>query len=197
MLRSLCTVAVVTALAPPVQGEGEPRLVEPHTTGARLMLYRPGLLTYDNYGLEGYRTWPRNVITRTANPIYDEFGDFLVNGVEVYRLQENRRFDEPSQLFSGSNVAKPNNYEGFLNRLIVADDGYQSWQTRLIIGDRIRTHFSPLLLDLVALNGIRWDLANEDHGFTMIASRMDKPVLSQEDSGALATAAFASYLILE
>ena len=195
MLRSLCTVAVVTALATPVQGEGEPRLVEPHTTGARLMLYRPGLLTYDNYGLEGYRTWPRNVITRTANPIYDEFGDFLVNGVEVYRLQENRRFDEPSQLFSGSNVAKPNNYEGFLNRLIVADDGYQSWQTRLIIGDRIRTHFSPLLLDLVALNGIRWDLANEDHGFTMIASRMDKPVLSQEDSGALATAAFASYLM--
>ena len=86
MLKSLFTFAAVAALATPAQGEGEPRLLEPHTTGARLMLYRPGLLTYDNYGMEGYRTWPRNVITRTANPIYDEFGDFLVNGVEVYRL---------------------------------------------------------------------------------------------------------------
>ena len=159
------------------------------------MLYRPGLLTYDNYGLEGYRTWPRNVITRTANPVYDEFGDFLVNGVEVYHLRENRRFDDPAQVFSGSIIAKPNNYEGFLNRLMVADDSYNSWQTRLIIGDRIRTHFSPLILDLAALNGIRWDLANERHNFSVLASRMDKPVLSQEDATALSTVAFASYLL--
>ena len=159
------------------------------------MLYRPGLLTYDNYGLEGYRTWPRNVITRTANPVYDEFGDFLVNGVEVYHLRENRRFDDPAQVFSGSTIAKPNNYEGFLNRLMVADDSYNSWQTRLIIGDRIRTHFSPLILDLAALNGIRWDLANERHNFSVLASRMDKPVLSQEDATALSTAAFAAYLL--
>ena len=195
MLKAISVSALIAALATMVRGEGEPRLLEPHTTGARMMLYRPGLLTYDNYGLEGYRTWPRNVITRTANPVYDEFGDFLVNGVEVYHLRENRRFDDPAQVFSGSTIAKPNNYEGFLNRLMVADDSYNSWQTRLIIGDRIRTHFSPLILDLAALNGIRWDLANERHNFSVLASRMDKPVLSPEDATALSTAAFAAYLL--
>jgi len=82
----------VALLAGPALGEGEPRLLDPHSTGARLLLYRPGTLTYDNYGLEGYRPWPRNALTRTANPVYDEFGNFLVNGVEVYLLEENRRF---------------------------------------------------------------------------------------------------------
>ncbi len=186
---------VLVALVGVARGEGDPELLEPHVTGRRLMLYHPGILTYDNYGLEGYRTWPRNVLTRTANPIYDEFGDFLVNGIEVYRLQEQRRFGQPSQVFNGSIVNKTNNYDSFLNNLMVADDNYQTWQTRLIIGDRIRTHFSPLILDLAAFNGIRWDVASQNHGFTMLASRMDKPVLSRTDAPALATAPFASYLM--
>ncbi len=197
MVKIIITWLALMTLGAAARGEVESGLLDPHDTGQRLMLYRPGVLNYENYGLEGYRTWPRNVLTRTANPIYDEFGEFLVNGVEVYRLQERRRFDEPATLFTGSVVAKPNNYQSFLNRLMVADDNYQEWQTRLIIGDRIRTHFSPLMLDLVALNGIRWDLTNQRHNFTMVASRMDKPVFSQEDAGAIGIGAtpFASYLM--
>lgn len=176
--------------------EGDARLVDPMATGARLLLYRPGILTYDNYGLEGYRPWPRNVLTRAANPIYDEFGHFLVNGIEVYQLQESRRFDEvEGGVFFGSRVYKPAAYDSYTNRLMVADDSHNSWSTRLIIGDRIRTHFSPLVLDLAALNGVRWDLANPNHCFTLAASRMDRPIFSSRDAGSLADAAYATYLL--
>jgi len=173
MLSStIIAIGSLLGLALAAWGEGAPKLVDPHTTGSRLLLYRPGLLTYDNYGIEGYRPWPRNVLTRTANPVYDEFGQFLVNGVEVYRMQETRRLEKNpvSAFFEGSNHLKPANYDSYVNRLMVADDSYNAWHTRFIIGDRIRTHFSPLYLDLAALNGIRWDLANETQAFSVVSS---------------------------
>ena len=176
-------------------GDADPQLLDARTTGSGLMLYRPGVLTYDNYGIEGYRPWPQNVLTRGANPIYDEFGKFLVNGVEVYRLQESRRFDDAPGVFSGSTINKPGTYDSYVNRLVVADDSYKEWQTRLIIGDRISTHFSPLVLDQASLNGIRWDLASPSQGFTIAASRLDRPIFTSRDAGILADAAFASYLL--
>ncbi len=185
----------VALLAGPALGEGEPRLLDPHSTGARLLLYRPGTLTYDNYGLEGYRPWPRNALTRTANPVYDEFGNFLVNGVEVYLLEENRRFDEIPGVFFGSRISKPGTYDSYTNRLMVADDSYREWNTRLMVGDRIRTHFSPLVLDLAALNGVRWDLADRDQGFTLAISRLDRPIFTDRDAGPLGDVAFATYLL--
>ena len=198
MLRStIIAFGSLLGLALAAWGEGAPKLVDPHTTGSRLLLYRPGLLTYDNYGIEGYRPWPRNVLTRTANPVYDEFGQFLVNGVEVYRMQETRRLEKNpvSAFFEGSNHLKPANYDSYVNRLMVADDSYNAWHTRFIIGDRIRTHFSPLYLDLAALNGIRWDLANETQAFTVVSSRMDRPLFRQADVAALGTTQTAAYLL--
>jgi hypothetical protein len=195
MLRKIFfSIGLTLSFAATTWSEGEPDLLDPHTTGSRLLLYRPGLLTYDNYGIEGYRPWPRNVLTRTANPVYDEFGQFLVNGVEVYRMEETRRFDDPVNPFSGSTVNKPGNYTNYMNRLMVADDSYNNWHTRFIIGDRIRTHFSPLVLDLAALNGIRWDVANEKHNFTLATSRLDRPIFDTRDA-VLATNPFAAYLL--
>ena len=192
--RVVILLALLAGLPLPAYGEGDPRLLDPHTAGTRLLLYRPGPLTYDNYGLEGYRTWPRNLLTRTTNPIYDEFGGFLVNGVEAYRLQETRRFDDPVQVFTGSHLDKSSNYQAFLSRLMVADDSYKDWQTRLIIGDRIRTRFTPLVLDMAALNGVRWDLSNQHHGFTVVTSRLDRPVFAGTE-GTARTTAFAAYLL--
>ncbi len=192
--RILIMLTILGVMRPAVHGEGDPRLLDPHTAGTRLLLYRPGPLTYDNYGMESYRAWPRNILTRQANPIYDEFGSFLVNGVEVYRMQETRRFDDPIAPLNGSRIDKTPNYDNFMNRLMVADDSYKGWQTRLIIGDRIRTHFSPLVLDLAQLNGVRWDLSNRHHSFSVVSSRMDRPVHVGTE-GLVGTAAFAAYLL--
>ena len=193
--HSLNALALLLSIAAVAWGEGDPQLLDDRDTGARLLLHRPGVLTYDNYGIEGYRPWPRNVLTRGANPIYDEFGSFLVNGVDVYRLQESRRFDDAPGVFVGSSISKPATYESYVNRLVVADDSYKNWQTRFIIGDRISTRFSPLFLDLASLNGIRWDLASQHHGFTVAGSRLDRPIFTNRDSGPLGDVPFASYLI--
>ena len=48
-------------------------------------------------------------------------------------------------------------YQNFVGRLVIGNDSYNTWSSRLIVGDRIRTKFSSLTLDLVALNGVRWD----------------------------------------
>ena len=108
---------------------------------------------YRNYAYEGYRPYESLVFGRDRTPQFDNMGQFVMNGVNVFELQEFRTL----QTTPGSIIGKERQYGDFLNRLVIANDSYKGVDTRLIIGDRIRTKFTPLTLDLAAMNGLRVD----------------------------------------
>ena len=127
---------------------------------------------YRNYAYEGYRPYESLVFGRDRTPQFDNMGQFVMNGVNVFELQEFRTL----QTTPGSIIGKERQYGDFLNRLVIANDSYKGVDTRLIVGDRIRTKFTPLTLDLAAMNGLRVDSNFKDASLVLAVSRVDRPI---------------------
>ncbi|MBM3281020.1 MAG: hypothetical protein FJY95_23530, partial [Candidatus Handelsmanbacteria bacterium] len=125
---------------------------------------------YLNYGWVDYEHY------RAAIPIfknYDAFGNYLTEGYEVFRMEE---FRAAPQGQPGSMLLKGRFYQNWMRHLIVADDAYKGWSTRVTVGDVIRTTFTPLTLDMARFNGIRWDEASPNNRFTLALSRLSDPI---------------------
>lgn len=135
------------------------------------LLFRQGE-PYVNYAYESYRAYDSILFGRDRTPQFDALGQFVMNGINVFELQEFRSVS-PS---SGSIIRKPARYGSYLNRLVVADDSYKGVTTRFIIGDRIRAKFTPLTLDLAAMNGMRLDSHFNGGSLVLVTSRVDKPI---------------------
>lgn len=146
---------------------------------------------YENYARQGYRPYTAGIFGRTTRNVYDELGNFLMDGVEVFQLDEGRT-DAPN---AGSFIDKGYFYGAYLNRLVVAQDSYGNWASRLIIGDRIRTKFTSLTLDMVALNGARWDIDVDGSLFSFVASREDWPIYNDADNTQHSARDWATYLL--
>ncbi len=127
---------------------------------------------YRNYAYEGYRPYESLVFGRDRTPQFDNMGQFVMSGVNVFELQEFRTL----QTTPGSIIGKERQYGDFLNRLVIANDSYKGVDTRLIVGDRIRTKFTPLTLDLAAMNGLRVDSNFKDASLVLAVSRVDRPI---------------------
>lgn len=139
--------------------------------GPGLLLYRPGD-GYLTYSREAYKQWPRSYLVRPEDLVFDELGNFLLEGIEVFRLRESRTLDpEP-----GSSISKSRYFGDYLSHLSVSSDTYGDFNTSFIVGDNIRTKFTSMTLDLAAMNGIRWDMKLPHAGFTLISSRLDYPI---------------------
>lgn len=135
------------------------------------LLFRPGE-PYINYARESYRAYDSILFGRDRTPQFDALGQFVMNGINVFELQEFRSIS-PTH---GSLLRKPSRYGGYLNRLVIADDSYGGVTTRMIIGDRIRARFTPLTLDLAAMNGLRMDSHFNGGSLVLLMSRIDKPI---------------------
>ena len=125
---------------------------------------------YLSYGWLDYKNY------REGIPIfkrYDAFGNYLTEGYEVFRMEE---FRAAAAGQGGSILLKGRAYQNWLRHLIIADDAYGGWSTRVAIGDAIRTPFTPLTLDLARFNGVRWDEASPNNRFTFIISRFSDPL---------------------
>ena len=125
---------------------------------------------YLSYGWIDYKNY------REGIPIfkrYDSFGNYLAEGYEVFRMEEFRAAEGGQ---NGSTVWKNRFYQNWLRHLIVADDAYGGWSTRVTVGDAIQTTFSPLTLDMARFNGVRWDEASANNRFTFILSRFSDPL---------------------
>jgi len=146
---------------------------------------------YQNYARQGYRPYTAGIFGRTTRNAYDELGTFLMDGVQVYELDEGRTV-APSP---GSYVDKGYFYGAYLNRLLVAQDSYRNWASRLIVGDQIRTKFTSLTLDMVALNGIRWDVEVDGSQLSLVASRQDWPIYNDADNAQHNAQDWATYLL--
>jgi len=125
---------------------------------------------YLNYGWIDYEHY------REGIPIfkrYDAFGSYLTEGYEVFRMEEFRAANEGQP---GSVLLKGRFYQNWLRHLIIADDAFGGWSTRVMVGDAIRTSFTPLTLDLARYNGVRWDQASANNRFTVLISRFSDPL---------------------
>lgn len=125
---------------------------------------------FENYGAAGYRDYD----LEEENRRFDLFGDLLIDGVDIIQYSETRR-DAPG--IQGSYEARNSRYERFFQKLIIASEGFGDWSTRLIVGDHIRTFFTPMTLNLPSYNGVRWDGSSRKSRFSLLATQLTDPVL--------------------
>ena len=144
---------------------------EAYVRGEGILMYRPGE-GYITHSREPYKHWPRSYLVRPEDLVYDELGNFVTEGIEVFRLRESRTLDPAP----GSVIDKSRYFKDYLSRLAVASDSYGDFHTSLVVGDNIRTKFTSLTLDIAAMNGIRWDMVLTDTRFTLVTSRLDYPI---------------------
>jgi len=130
--------------------------------------------TYQNYSGRNYENYSSVLLRRK---FYDNFGNFLVDGVTVFGLSEEQRpanfqlLDIPT-----SSLSKSRFYSSYFSNLVILNDSYGGLSSRLMIGDAIRTKFTSLTLDKARFNGIRWDAATAKYRGTVLASRISDPV---------------------
>ena len=122
---------------------------------------------YENYGIDGYENYAREIISRK---LYDNFGNFLVEGFPVYTLRHNPIVP------GGSSLGKSRQYLVYFQNLIVSQDKYKGFSSSFIIGDAIRTRFSPHIMNKARFNGIRWDGYTGKNNFSFISSRLTDPI---------------------
>ena len=139
--------------------------------GEAQLLFKPGE-PYVNYAYEGYRSYQNLIFARDRLPVFDPLGQFVMNGTEVFKLQETRTLAP----VPGTLISKPRLYQSYLNRLVIADDAYAGATSKLIIGDNVRTKFTSLTLDMAAMNGLRFDTHFEDASLILAVSRVDRPI---------------------
>lgn len=126
---------------------------------------------YLNYGWKNYENYRLNVTPYIRT--YDVYGNYIADGYEVFALEEYRT-RAPG---IGSLEHKGKFYYNWLRRLIIADDSYGGWTARLMVGDFIHTTFTPLTLDMVGFNGVRFDaISTTDQRLTLLVSRISDPV---------------------
>ena len=172
----LCSVSLLSGILL-CASEGEAQRLS-----RRNLLSRP-YPEYENYAVEGYRRMGRQEFDRVTALVFDDFGNLLMDGVEIYRLSQSHPvFDDPATEARepGSLLRKGLYYHDYLARLVLARDSYVGSNQMLIIGDRIRTRFTSLTMDQAALNGIRWDGDFGRHTFSLVSSRLDKPIYELE-----------------
>lgn len=129
--------------------------------------------TYLNYSGRNYENYSS---TQLRRKFYDNFGNFLVDGITIFGLSEEQRpFEDPRDI-PISNISKSRFYSSYFSNLVVLNDSYSGLTSRLMIGDAIRTKFTSLTLDKARFNGIRWDAATPKYRATIVSSRVSDPI---------------------
>jgi hypothetical protein len=133
-----------------------------------------GYLNYSGRNYENY------AVQFNKRKIYDNFGNFLVDGLSVYDLGE---VQDPTE--GSSRVLKSKYYNLWFNNLVIGNDAYGGFTSRIMLGEAIRTKFTSLTLDKARFNGIRWDGATDKYRGTVLASRISDPVRIRFDASSL------------
>ncbi len=136
-----------------------------------------GYLNYSGRNYENY------AIQFNKRKIYDNFGNFLVDGLSVYDLGESQ-----DPLAGSSDAVKTKYYNLWFNNLLIGNDSYGGFTSRIMLGEAIRTKFTSLTLDKARFNGIRWDGATNKYRGTLLASRISDPIRISFDAVSLPNA---------
>ena len=143
---------------------------------------------YENFSLLSYRDYGA-IAAQRENATYDPFGEYLLDGVELLRVEEYRTLAprRSSQIFRSSRL------RGAFRNLVVMRDHYQSWSTRLMIGDALEARFTSLTLNQPRVQGIRWDGSSHKNRFSVVSSRVSSPLREGENDLSFATYLFGGH----
>lgn len=154
------------------------------------LLYKPEM-EIENYARTGYNLYGRTQIARSSNPRYDSFGNYIMNGVQIFRWDEQKynsrhtSSTEPNHDLSYINKVNPVDenefFHFYLDDLVVLSENNKAFSSRFIAGNQIGVVFSPITLNMAALNGIRWDFDVKQNYLTLVSSRADNPLWFSED----------------
>jgi hypothetical protein len=139
-------------------------------------------LPYENYSLLSYRDYEYGT-TRDESPTYDPFGTYILDGISLLNLSESRTLVPNVR---GSSISWSD--AGRFRNLVIMRDQYKRWSTRLMVGEQLDIHFTPLTLAKPRLPGIRWDGSSHKNSFTIVGSRASTPNLNG------GTHSFSTYL---
>ncbi len=146
------------------------------------LLFQRGM-ERENYARDGYNLYGRTQIGRSSNARYDYFGNYIMDGVSLFHWDEEKINSrhvsgaEANSLLTKTNPIDENEYfSQYLDELVVLSESNKNFSSRFIVGNRIRVNFSPLTVDMAALNGIRWDMSFSDNQVSLISSRADLPL---------------------
>jgi len=146
----------------------------PDRTSAQFIASDRDKGTYLNYSGRNYENYS-TVLQRRK--FYDNYGNFLVDGVTIFGLSEQQR---PANLdvldIPISSLSKSRFYSSYFSNLVILNDSYSGLTSRLMIGDALRTKFTSLTLDRARFNGVRWDVATNKYRATVLASRTSDPI---------------------
>lgn len=157
--------------------EAAPEAGVPTFLTARNFVHRPGS-TYANLAFTDYEIPdPALLPPFDRRNYYGPLGNHLIYGYDVFSWRE-MRTDFPVGQAANSEILKQNARYGLLDRNIVAFDSYNDWAARLIIGDEIRTFYTPLTLNMTGINGLRLDIDKGPTQFSLLASRFGDPIWS-------------------
>ncbi|MDP2982003.1 MAG: hypothetical protein Q8O92_01565 [Candidatus Latescibacter sp.] len=146
------------------------------------LLFRTGMES-EFYGKTGYNKYGRSIVNRAANPKYDEFGNYVMDGLRIFEWNEEKRESRAtkadaafSSIFKTNPIDEGEYYRAYLNNLVMVNESTKDFSSRMIVGNEVRAYFSPLTLDMAALNGLRWDTNFGYNNLTFVASRADIPM---------------------
>ena len=178
-MRAAIGIGCLLLLALPFPGlkaeESKPRPGVPTFLSAHPFVHRPGR-PYVNRAKTDYEIPDQTLLPPfDRRNYYGPLGHHLIYGYDVFSWRETRA-DFPIGQAPNSQLFKQNARYGLLDRNIVGFDSYNDWSARLIIGDEIRTFFTPLTLDMTGVNGIRLDVDKGPTQFSLLASRFRDPI---------------------
>jgi len=138
----------------------------------------------ENYARNGYYKYGRSLVNRAANPRYDSFGNYIMDGVQVFEWEEQKinsrhiqDYDAYSHILKTNPQDEGEYFREYLNNLVVVSESQKSFSSRFTVGNEIRVNFSPLTVDMAAMNGLRWDFNIKNvNNLTFISSRSDLPM---------------------
>ncbi len=128
---------------------------------------------YQNYSGRNYENYSSSFIKKK---FFDNFGNFLIEGTTVYELSEVQKQASGNIDGGSSDLVKSRFYQNYFNNLIIGSDSYGGFETRLMVGDAIRTKFTSLTFDKARFNGIRWDAGTAKYRGTIVVSRVSDPI---------------------
>jgi len=145
--------------------------------------WQPWYTSRNNYARQSYRRYVDRLLE--GDDFYDSFGTPIGRGWLVYSWAQAqpeargshilKRPPRNSRNSSEPTIASVEAYERFFNRLVIASDERGHTAYRLMVGDAIYTRFTPLTFSKPQYNGLRLDIAGEEHGGTILLSRPSDP----------------------
>ena len=130
---------------------------------------------YTNYARDLYQIY--NPIFLEGVPHYDQYGNYITRGWQIYTWSEQYPRD------NGSIIFKDPRFGSWFRNVVIAQSHSGQYHTSLMVGDGIRTSLTPLTFSKPRFDGVQWDFLSDKYGATLLASRVSQTGALQGSSG--------------